>query len=409
MRVVVLDDSEPIAESVAMMAGARGWDASAVTHETVFQALVRDAPPEAIFLDLQLGDSDGIEQLHFLRSVDYGGAVVLMSGFDARVLESARRIGEMLGHRIFGVIGKPASAQAVGAVLTEIERHSTAAPTSVKEQAVAPLVTSADVAAALDRGRMELHLQPIVRARDCVVVAAEALIRWWDPELGQVKPERFIHAAEQDAALIDRLTMWVVETAIECHQQLVGCGLGMRVSVNVSGLSLRERDFPDRLGAVLQRMSVPYGAIGLEITESAAIDDLDASADVLTRLRLKGFHVALDDFGAGNWSLTSLRRFPFSAVKIDKSLVAEVETSLSFVRSVVELARDLGLESVAEGVANAGTARLLAELSVDYLQGYHLSQPLPVAELAAWLQEGSAIASYAKPAVRVAGPSTPAS
>src|SRR5262249_24611362 len=149
---------------------------------------------------------------------------------------------------------------------------------SVKEQAVAPLVTSADVAAALDRGRMELHLQPIVRARDCVVVAAEALIRWWDPELGQVKPERFIHAAEQDAALIDRLTMWVFETAIECHQQLVGCGLGMRVSVNVSGLSLRERDFPDRLGAVLQRMSVPCGAIGLEITESAAIDDLDASA-----------------------------------------------------------------------------------------------------------------------------------
>ncbi len=390
MRVVVLDDSEPIAQSVAVMAGARGWDARAVTHEAEFQELIRAAPPELIILDLQLGDSDGVEQLRFLRAIGYGGAIVLMSGFDARVLESAQRIGEALGLAIVAVIQKPASAQQVGDVLAAIERNPIAAVSpTVEGQSAAGSVTPADVATALDAGRMELHLQPIVSARDHTVTAAEALIRWQDPLLGEVAPERFILAAEQDAALIDRLTMWVVESAVGCHRRLAGYGLSVRVSVNLSVRSLRARDFPDRIADVLAYMSAPRDAIGLEITESAAMDDLEASADVLTRLRLKGFPVALDDFGTGHWSLTALRRLPFSAIKIDKSFVADVETSvdsLSIVRSVVRLARDLGLESVAEGVASAETARLLTELGIDYLQGHYFSPSLPVGEFAAWLR-----------------------
>ncbi len=391
MRVVVLDDSEPIAQSVAVMARARGWDARAVTHEAEFQDLIRAAPPEVIILDLQLGDSDGIEQLRFLRNVSYRGAIVLMSGFDARVLESARRVGDALGVAVVGAIEKPAGALKVGEVLAAIEGNPIpAASPNVRRQPVAWSVTPADVAAALDADRMKLHLQPIVDARDNSVTAAEALIRWQDPVLGEVAPERFIAAAEQDTALIDRLTMWVIEAAVGCHQWLAGCGLEVRMSVNVSGHSLRGRDFPDRIAAVLGRMSAPLGAIGLEITESAAINDLEASADVLTRLRLKGLLVALDDFGTGHWSLTSLRQLPFSAIKIDKSFVAEVETSeesLSIVRSVVKLARDLGLDSVAEGVASAGTARLAIGLGINYLQGYYFGQPLPVEEFAAWLRE----------------------
>jgi EAL domain-containing protein (putative c-di-GMP-specific phosphodiesterase class I)/ActR/RegA family two-component response regulator len=390
MRVVVLDDSEPIAQSIAVIAGARGWDAQAVTREAEFQDLVRASPPELIILDLQLGDSDGVEQLHFLRGIGFGGAIVLMSGFGGRVLDSARRIGETLGLTVVGVLEKPARARDIDAALAAASEHNpiTAAP-PVPELPAAPSIAPEDVLAAIDAGRMELHLQPIVRAADRAVASAEALIRWQDPLLGEVPPELFIPAAERHPALIDRLTIWVVEAGIVCHRRLADCGLPVRVSINISGRSLHARDFPDRVAAVLERMAAPQDAIGLEITESAAMDDLDVSVDVLTRLRLKGFPVALDDFGTGHWSLTALRRLPFSAIKIDKSFVGEVETSeesLSIVRSVIKLASDLGLASVAEGVATAGTARLLTELGIDSMQGHHFSPPLPVEEFAKWMR-----------------------
>jgi EAL domain-containing protein (putative c-di-GMP-specific phosphodiesterase class I)/ActR/RegA family two-component response regulator len=390
VRVVILDDDEIIAQSVAAIAATRGWDARAVTHEAEFQDLVRAAPPEAIVLDLQLGDSDGIEQLRFLRDTGYRGAIMLMSGFGPRVLSSARRIGETLGLPIIGVIEKPARAGELSALLAQIEQsEAVVAPSFVTGQSASREVAASDVAAAIDAGRMQLYLQPIVTATDYSVVAAEALIRWQDPLRGEVEPEHFIPATEQDPALIDRLTMWVVESGVACHRRLAGSGLAVRISVNLSGRSLRDRDFPDRVGAVLGRMSAPPGAIGLEITESAAMDDLDASADVLTRLRLKGLPVALDDFGTGHWSLTALRRLPFSAIKLDKSFVGDMERSkesLTIVRSVIQLAHDLGLASVAEGVATPGTARLLTELGIGAMQGHHFSPPLPVDAFAAWLR-----------------------
>jgi EAL domain-containing protein (putative c-di-GMP-specific phosphodiesterase class I)/ActR/RegA family two-component response regulator len=389
VQVVVLDDDAAIAQSMAAMAGARGWNGRAVMNEVEFQSLIRAAPPDAIILDLQLGDSDGIEQLRFLQSVGYGGAIVLMSGFGARVLASARRIGETLGLAIVAVIEKPARVGQVGDVLAAIERDPVATlPPLVAGQSVRGPVSARGVAEAIDAGRMELHLQPIVAAADLAVTSAEALIRWQDPVLGLVTAERFIPAVEQDADLIDRLTMWVVECGVKHHRHLASLGLAVQVFINISGRSLRARDFPDRIAAVLQRMSAPEGAIGLEITESVAMEDPDASADVLTRLRLKGFPVAVDDFGTGHWSLMALRRLPFSAIKIDRSFVGEIETSeesLTIVRSVIQLARDMGLTSVAEGVTSADAAKRLTDFGIDALQGHYFSPPLSLDGFAAWL------------------------
>ena len=123
------------------------------------------------------------------------------------------------------------------------------------------------------------------------------------------------------------------------------------------------------------------------------MDDPDVTMAVFTRLRLKGFPVALDDFGTGHSSLTALRRMPFSAIKIDKSFVGELQkssNSFTIVKSVIQLARDMRLESVAEGVENAEAARLLTELGIDHLQGYYFSPPRPFDGFAAWLRTWSA-------------------
>ena len=146
------------------------------------------------------------------------------------------------------------------------------------------------------------------------------------------------------------------------------------------------------MAALRERMAVPDHAIGLEITESVAMEDLDVTESVLTRLRLKGFSVALDDFGTGHSSLTALRRMPFSAIKIDKSFVSELQTSsdsFTIVKSVIQLARDMGLESVAEGVENADAARLLTELGIDHLQGYYFSPPVSAREFTQLLRRSA--------------------
>ncbi len=225
-----------------------------------------------------------------------------------------------------------------------------------------------------------------------MVTSAEALIRWRDPVRGLVPPDRFIPVAEADADVIDRLTMWVAETGVAHYRRLAALGSEIQICINISGRNLQSLDFPDRMAGVLERMSAPQGSIGLEITESVAMDDLDATMAVLTRLRLKGFPVAIDDFGTGHSSLAALRRMPFSVIKIDKSFVGELATSndsLTIVRSVIQLARDMGLTSVAEGVENAETVRLLTELGIDSLQGYYFSRPLPFDGFAAWLRTWS--------------------
>ena len=390
MYLVVLDDDESIGLFMAAVAKERGWTPRAVTREADFQALIAAAPPDAIMLDLQLGFSDGIEQLRFLHGAGYAGAVVLMSGYDARVLASAQQIGDSLGLQIAAVIEKPARAVNVREVLAAIEHKPTAAVPAADADPEPDAVSPADVAQALDAGRMELHLQPIVTAAGRSVTRAEALIRWRDPALGLVLPDRFIPAAEQDTDVIDRLTMWVAETGVRQYRRLAELGSEIQICINISGRNLRSLDFPDRMANVLDRVSAPQGAIGLEITESVAMHNLDATAAILTRLRLKGFPVAIDDFGTGHSTLTALRRMPFSAIKIDKSFVGEVETSsdsLTIVRSVIQLARDMRLASVAEGVASAGTARLLTELGIDSLQGFYFSRPLPFDDFVAWLRE----------------------
>jgi EAL domain-containing protein (putative c-di-GMP-specific phosphodiesterase class I)/ActR/RegA family two-component response regulator len=388
MRLVVLDDDESIGTFMATVARSRGWQAEAVTREDEFQALVRAAPPAAIILDLQLQASDGIEQLRFLHGISYRGTIVLISGFDSRVLASAQQIGNTLGLSIAGVIAKPARAAQVHDALAIVEQTPAPAPPAMATAPTLPSISARDVAQAIGAGLMELHLQPIVSPRQRAVMHAEALVRWRDPVHGLVAPEQFVPAAETDDEVIDRLTMWVAQAGAAQYLRLAELGHVVQVRINISGRSLRSVDFPDRLAALLEREAAPLGSIGIEITESVAMHDPQETTGVVTRLRLKGFSVALDDFGTGHSSLTALRQLPFSGVKIDKSFVGEMETSndsLAIVRSVIQLARDLDLECVAEGVGTAGVAQLLTDLGIDGLQGHYFSPPLQFDEFAAWL------------------------
>lgn len=392
MRLVILDDDRATTEFLASVARRRGWDVATVTQQAEFRGVISTSPTDAILLDLQLGESDGIEELRYLSDVGYLGAIVLMSGFDARVLASAHEIGNSLGLHIAGSLQKPVRETDIGEVLAIASSEPAVASGTAQMQQSEPAasVLPHDIIRAIEQCRMELHLQPIVAADGFGVQRAEALVRWRDPQGGLIPPDTFIPIAETDEAVTDRLTMWVAETAASHYQQLAKIGWPLQICINISGSNLQSFDFPDRIAALRERMAVPPEALGLEMTETVAMRDLSTTATVLTRLRIKGFSVALDDFGTGHSSLTALRRMPFSAIKIDKSFVQDLLTandSMTIVRSVIQLARDMRLSSVAEGVESAAIAQRLIELGIDALQGYHFSRPLPFDHFVDWIRQ----------------------
>jgi len=397
MRLLILDDNLRIATLVAALARAQGWEAETASTGSEFQALYLARVPDGIMLDLQLGNSDGVEQMRFLRASQFLGAMALMSGFDPHVLSSARELGQSFGLRITSVLEKPARAARVREVLKEIEAGvMSRAPDAAGEQSRAAIASAignidpSEIASALARGEMALHLQPIVSAESGEVVQLEGLIRWHSPQYGTIPPSQFVPVAEQKDAVIDQLTFCVVQTALNHYLHLTREGFAVPIAVNVSGINLRSLDFPDRLAALVASANAPPSAIALEVTESVAMLGLDTIADVLTRLRLKGFALAIDDLGTGFSSLRALKQIPFSEIKIDKSFIADVvqsKESYAIVTSIVDLARRMNLICVAEGVENHETAQLLSNLRIDRLQGDYYSPPMALEDLVKWLGE----------------------
>ena len=241
---------------------------------------------------------------------------------------------------------------------------------------------------AVEHNELRLFLQPKLRLEDSTVVAAEALVRWMHPERGLVPPLNFIPFAEQ-TGFVSQLTLWVFNAAAEVVAQIDAHASTLRIAVNLSTRDLLDLEFPARLDAILARHGVPASAFCLEITESAIMDDPQRAQAVLHRLSERGFKLSIDDFGTGYSSLAYLKRLPVDELKIDKSFVMNMENDeddAKIVRSTVDLAHNLGLTVVAEGVENALIWRQLRALNCDEGQGYFMSKPLPASDFLHWAQ-----------------------
>jgi EAL domain-containing protein (putative c-di-GMP-specific phosphodiesterase class I) len=178
-------------------------------------------------------------------------------------------------------------------------------------------------------------------------------------------------------------------------------GVPVGISVNVSRLNLHSLDFPDIVSEQVERHGVPPSAISFELTESAAVQDAGRVVDILSRLSLKGFQLMIDDFGTGYSSLQVIRHMPFSVIKLDKVFIQDLPNSrddLAIVKSVIELAHNLRLETVAEGVETAEEAACLSALGITAMQGFHFSRPLPLDAAIDWLAARQRAAELPLPA-----------
>jgi EAL domain-containing protein (putative c-di-GMP-specific phosphodiesterase class I) len=241
---------------------------------------------------------------------------------------------------------------------------------------------------ALDDQRLHMAYQPKVSLRDGGLRQVEALVRWDDPELGPVKPSRFVPLAEEHG-LIDELTLWGLRTILRQWVNWREEGLDTCIAFNISALSLQHLDFPDLVERMCRGLDVPTDRIVLELTEGAT-QPLVKLMDALTRFRIKGIGLAIDDFGTGYSSLMQLRQLPFTEVKIDQAFVADVPYSRDsrlIIQAVTELAHGLGLTATAEGVETIDQLRTVRELGCDFVQGYLLSAPLAPTALKGWVQK----------------------
>jgi diguanylate cyclase (GGDEF)-like protein/PAS domain S-box-containing protein len=242
---------------------------------------------------------------------------------------------------------------------------------------------------AIEEGELVLHYQPKVDLKTGGLAGVEALVRWAHPLRGLMGPDQFIPIAEQ-AGLIEPLSRWVLRAALAQAAAWQRIGLDVPVAVNLSMRNLEDEQLPDKIAELLTAARTPPGLLVLEITESTLMIDMRRTMDILGRLRAMGIRIAIDDFGTGHSSLTYLKRLPVDEVKIDRSFVKDIATDATdriIVRSTIDLAHSLGLRVVAEGVEDALTKQLLAELGCDEVQGFHFSRPLRGHDLTHWLCE----------------------
>jgi len=239
---------------------------------------------------------------------------------------------------------------------------------------------------AVEHHELRLYLQPKVPLHGQPGRAAEALVRWQHPQRGLVPPMQFIPFAEQ-TGFVRQLTLWMLEEVARLLADPRTRGLALRVSVNLSTRDLLDPELSNRLADILLRHGVPASGFCLEITESAIMDDPQRAEAMLNRLSEQGFKLSIDDFGTGYSSLAYLKRLPVDELKIDKSFVMSMQTDQDdamIVRSTIDLAHNLGLTVVAEGVENAAILESLRTLACDEAQGYHIARPMPVADFLAW-------------------------
>ena len=297
-----------------------------------------------------------------------------------------------------GIACFPQHAQDVDALLSRAEVAMYAAKSrttlmrvydaSLDSSSTETLSMLSELRNAVAQGELRLFLQPKLSLATGRVVAAEALVRWQHPQRGLVPPMEFIPFAEQ-TGFVRQLTTWVFEESARISKTLIGLDEGFKLAINLSTRDLLDLEFPARLDALLTQYQMPASAFCLEITESAIMDDPQRAQSTLNLLSQRGFKLSIDDFGTGYSSLAYLKSLPVDELKIDKSFVMNMETDeddAKIVRSTVDLAHNLGLSVVAEGVENALIWDKLKALQCDEAQGYFMSKPIAAHTFAAWCE-----------------------
>lgn len=378
-RLLIVEDDETIADMVALVATRLGYDVARAEPISRLAEICANVTPTVIVLDLMMPHMDGVQVLRALARQRSPADIIILSAADPRVLDATARVAQSHGLLVRETLHKPIGPAELASVL--------------KSHLVwVPAVTSEDLALAIEREEIECAYQPkvlLTPREGWTVTGAEALARWRHPRLGLIGPEHFMDRAEKEG-LAGALTRLVIAKALQQTRRLHDLGYAIGMAINVSPVLLADETLPEFIAQHLHTNRLDGGALTIEVTETSSIDNAPLTAAGLTRFRLVGARIAMDDYGDGCASLAQLYRLPFSELKIDRSIIAEAQWSREarvFVRALIELAHGLDVEVCAEGVETPDMLDFLRSVGCNLAQGYLISKPVTDRELVAFLAD----------------------
>ncbi|MBA3757102.1 MAG: EAL domain-containing protein [Nitrosomonas sp.] len=389
IKILILDDDTFMLKLLTQMLAKQGYTSvSSCDNGRDALKMIDDVNtcPDLILLDLNMPDMDGIEFVRYLVDRQYHGNLILVSGEDERMLKTAEKLVHAHKIPMLGYLHKPVSPDKLSEIMSQRGANSS----ENKPQSNKKIYSAAELQSAISNHELVNYYQPKVSVATGEVIGVETLVRWHHPIDGLVFPDHFIGIAEKNH-LINELTTCVLTNALTQAKIWHENGLNLRVAINLSMDNLASLDFQDLVVNLVTQAGLSPQGIVLEVTESQVMGaDARVPLEILTRLRLKRFHLSIDDFGTGHSSLAQLRDIPFDELKIDQSFVHRAwadNTLRAIYDASLSVAKQLGMETVAEGVEDQNDWELLRQTGCDLAQGNFVSRPLQAANFFDWIAE----------------------
>lgn len=387
IKILAIDDDLFVLKRLSQMLSNLSFT-DVATCDSGYRALgIVDQPdtsPDLILLDLNMPEMDGVEFVRHLVEHHYNGSLILVSSENERMLHSAEMLVKAHQITLLGHMNKPGTPEELSKLI-----EKWAPPFHVPLSIGKKTYTPDELRSALTNGELFNVYQPVVAVATRQLVGVESLVRWRHPLDGTVYPDQFISLAES-SGLIDALTRITLAESLAQAKIWRESGLALRMAVNLSMDSLRSLEFADLVAGLATAAGVAPGELVLEVTESRLWQDLRVPLEVLTRLRMKRFHLSIDDFGTGHSSLTQLRTIPFDELKIDQSFVHRAwadRTARVMYEASFGLAKQLNMVVVAEGVEDQDDWNFLCETGCHLAQGYFIARPMLATDLPAWMEQ----------------------
>ena len=383
LQVLVLEDHEfqrKIAVCLLKQLNVRSVLEATDGREALEKMSCATGLVDVVLVDLKMPGMDGVQFIRMLAQDHLTSGVIITSSMDPAMLSAVETMGTTHGVAMLGAISKPLTPQKLRNILVKFQAQTPAARAAVWRP------SAAELTAALDRGELRVYYQPQVEFATLRVTAMEALVRWAHTDRGLLLPDTFLDLAEEHG-LMERLSEFVLDRALTDLTQWRRYNLQFGVAVNAAASVLGRTGAADLIQREVSRRGCQTSDVFIEVTETAAATDDVVVIENLLRLRLKGFGLALDDYGTGYATLQQLNRLPLSHLKIDSSFVTEASHRpklRTLLDSSLQLARKLGLQSVAEGIETEEAWELLRSLGCDVAQGFLIAQPMPADAVADW-------------------------
>lgn len=385
LKILVVDDSNVQRNHVISMCRAQGLSqiTGAINGEDAADKL-RQNHFDLVFIDLEMPVMDGVELSRKIAKEKLTNAVIILSSKDPSLISSIGTMAESDGLQVLGTFQKPMKEADLKASLKRLSSE-----VSQKEShTIYNRLSKDDLISGINEQQITLYYQPKLTCRGLLLKGVEALARWTHPKLGFVSPVEFITAAEEFDIISD-LTHYLFEIALKQKVNWRDHGINFHLAFNLSPLSLADSDLANKIAKQVNNYHINPKDIVLEVTENAICGELSTAIETLAKLRLKGFKLAIDDYGTGFANAQQLSRVPATELKLDRILVDNVATrpqQLTILKSTVNLAKDIGLTTVAEGVENYDDFKLVSDLGGDLVQGYYFAKPMTADNLTLWLK-----------------------